>query len=701
MRECREERIKKLALAFKTGWEYRPGEEEAGSVIADCFLDMMDENWKRYSRLWEKQELEFQQSVPPVKEEGRRQKGAVCITVPAERNGKELAAGAKVSTISSQEQYLQFETTKALFLSSARLQYVIFEQKGVFWLLYDAAREGPMPEIPLFQAGGEKLQHPVFTWHYRNLCNGLKKCRWKLEFAQNKESSVHELLAAGSAPEVLFWAVSDGRTSYPLELVQTEEGLVLSGETKEYAGNLTDTEYEIRLELCAAEHIEGEEVPGQLQALLSGGFTLREIQNCWQADICIGESGATQEESVRPFGDVMEEQACLYIACDKALARENGELYVTFEESFLKEKCLPALKSRRYKKIIKKYPWLNSQETVYDWKASETVWEYWNGRVWCRIPENGSWDSSCQKEDSLRTFHFQRPEDMQACVVDGEEHFFLRARIERIENAYALYYEKWIPVWENIRIKTTPVPLGRREMRLQSLLGAGKEQMLFGFDTAVAETASFFTAVRNEETKKVQRQSWSPARSQLTGYADYGGREGFWVTAERQADTPLLTLLGLWNNYVEIVQSTTEAAERISAGSTFTVELLQEDTLQAVSPYDAFYDRVGAPFLDTRENAEHFFSHGRRILTAEDIRLLCKERYPFLSEFHCHMEDGTLVLTLGGEHGMPAENEIAEIREWLDGEICVKGNIWLQGCQVEVRQTENGGEGHAGKDRTG
>ncbi len=47
MRTYWEERIKKLALAFNTGWEYRPGEEEAGSVIADSFLDMMDENWKR------------------------------------------------------------------------------------------------------------------------------------------------------------------------------------------------------------------------------------------------------------------------------------------------------------------------------------------------------------------------------------------------------------------------------------------------------------------------------------------------------------------------------------------------------------------------------------------------------------------------------------------------------------------------------
>ena len=64
-----------------------PDSEEAGSVLADVFLDMAAENRKRYNKIWKKQEMAFLEASPEREESRRELSGALLVRASDQGNG--------------------------------------------------------------------------------------------------------------------------------------------------------------------------------------------------------------------------------------------------------------------------------------------------------------------------------------------------------------------------------------------------------------------------------------------------------------------------------------------------------------------------------------------------------------------------------------------------------------------------------------
>ncbi|MCM1192398.1 MAG: hypothetical protein NC123_10765 [Butyrivibrio sp.] len=667
-------RVKKLALSYKTGWEYLPESREAGSVLTDIFLDMEMENRDRLLKIWEKQKQVFLGVVPERKEEPRRLETALWVKAAGEIHGLQLTADARVYTVTEQGTLLGFRTISPLRLTAAGLRFVIY-RKGLWaWLCY---QEGDAFPVRLSPSPDRVLSRPVFQWRFRGLLDGHDSFMFEMEF---KEEAPPLAELPGS------WTIGDGRSSYAVNRQQSAAGIFLTGECPEFAGNLEGGVYELRLEPDPEELL-----PERWLKALSGEITLKEEAASPEPELCLTDSGPVCGGRVLPFGREPETAACFYLACDRAAAGASGELTLQFAEEYETEEKCPEPESKEYRKLYRKYPWLRREEQVQEWQAEETLWEYFDGSLWRVLPGSSGWNTGCRPEEpGERRYRFPIPEDISPCSVEGEEHLYLRLRIVRTKGAYAPWYRKRIPVLRDIRLGTEPRVFRPGERELPDIREAGAEKMYLGFDREVLPENCWYTG-KGRLTFETE---------QIKGRGERFGKKAWWV--ERPAKEEELTVF--LPNYVVIRQDAEETKEaepgQFPAGTYFYVETGKTGVLEAVSVADARYDRTGAPVQDEKAAAEHYFSHFGRMLTVTDLELLLQERYPFLQvkecsdcSFYPEREELEIKLTLLSQTEEEAEGRLQEVSDWLTGAVGRMGALWLQKAKVKcILKKQNGGD---------
>lgn len=688
-------RVKKLALSYGTGWEYLPESEEAGSVLTDGFLEMEAENHRRLERIWEKQEREFLQIVPAGEEAPRRLETALSVKAGEAGDGRWLDAGTPAYTVTEQGTLLRFRTVSPLCLSAARLCWIIRRRGFSAWLCY---REGDGFPVSLSEAPDRVLACPVFRWYFPGLCDGRDSFFFHAEFPG---ASGLPQEPAGS------WSVSDGRRRYPAVWRQEGGSFFLQGECAEFAGNLEGETYELTLELPA-----GEEPSGEWLRALAAGPVLREEAGGREPELCLADSGPCGSDRVLPFGREPEDGACLCLACDRAAAGSGRQLVLEFTEEYETEEKGPEPEweehlqqyRKAYGKLYRKYPWLERREQVQDWQVEETVWEYFDGRLWRPLPGSGEWNTGCRPEEPGERRHsLEIPRDISPCSLEGEEHIYLRLRAVRVRGAYAACYRKRIPVLRGLYFRSGEhrfMPAGRE---VPDPAEAGAEAVYFGFDRPVLAENCWYTG----RERLIFRQE------QIRGTEELFGRRACWVEMSDMGEE----LEAFLPNYVAVRQEAEGEEEpdprQVPEQTRFWVETGKLGVLDALSVPDARYDRAGAPVLDEVKAAEHYFAHFGRLLTERDLELMLGERYPFFRMKDCSYspERGELKVCLEmlpheeEEAFTQEEGRLREVSEWLGSVLRNAGPLWLQGagvsCVLSAETAVKGAENGRGEDQAG
>jgi len=678
-------RIKKLAFAYDTGWEYMPDTKEAGSVLTDIFLEMLDENKNRFGNIWLKHETEFLDIAPVYEGEQTLLMGFLSVKVSGENDGKWLPRGTEVYMVPDEGSLVWFTILSPLRLTAAKLKYA-FYQKGLYsWPVYDGGEKGDL----LFSASECRITHPEFKWKYINLCNGLTECRFIIK--------LH-----GISPDLNglegVWSIKDIRNSYPLKLEQTTEGMSLCGETPEFFNNRDDTEYEICLDIPCEK-----EGTAETLKILSQGFELTEPENICKADICLTDNDAGDGSKVYPFGNEPDTSACCYIACDEIFARDRGEIILSFTERFETEENLPPDRPGVSKKLYKKYPWLEQfktqieaqTENIYDWKPKETVWEYFNGNVWCILPESGDWKTGCMNEKSLeaeKKLLWHRPECMKACVIDGEEHFFIRLRLIKAENPYAIYYRKYIPVLENIRFSVKNHIWKCTQQQIPDMSEVYREKIYLGFDHEISPDNRWYKEYEGQTGKS---GCFFFDKNQILGWDVRLGHDAFWVELDAgeietdPGDSGEEVRVRLIPNYTEICGNASGKGEKYPAGTVFQVETEDMGVLDASLVKEISDDGIRDSGKDKIKAKENVFLRFDRIVTLMDIETFIKEAYPSLNVLSCELADtDELVLEVAAEL---TDSELAKLQKWVEDALRVRGSIWLEDCKVHVVQADGAG----------
>lgn len=686
MEEKWETRVKKLALAFETGWQYMPGSEEAGSVLTDLFLEMAGKNKERLERIWEKQELEFLQAAPVMGQEPEADcRGALLVTASGQEDGCWLEEGVLAWARGEQGETFRFRTACSLQLTAAGLRYAVYRRGLWAWLV--PGEQEKQGGIALFQPVGALLEYPVFCWHFSGLWDGRREFCFRVEFG--REAVPVEALCGD-------WTVSDGERCFPVTWRQSDSGCFLEGRTPEFAGNLSGRPYQVSLGFPDA----GKPV-GEWLELLCGEVFLAEGAREWEPEVCLAGFESCGPERVLPFGDAPEESACLYVSCD-GIPR-GSELGLLFRESFLEEERLPEPVPREYEKLYRKYPWLKTTGTVEEWRPEETRWEYFNGNLWRTLPGSECWNTGCGGEGGERDYVWQCPPDMRSCAVEGEEHLYLRLRLVRVSNAYAAFYRKRIPVLEGIRLAAGEYRETYCLREIPDPAVAGEEKMYLGFDREITPHNRWFAG-----------EGYGSFREeQLKGWDKLFGRKAFWAELTEKKEEILPCLLP---NYVQIRQEPEDKGRengeegefRIEPGTKFTLEPLYMGLLEAVCPWEICRAAGGTAEIPEKTAAEHGFAHFGRLLTPLDLELMLQERFPLLRVHSCvfrkeerclhielsfQAEDGNrkLFRTLQ-EQQRELGLALPRVRQWLEETVVKKGPLWLKDCGVEVTFQEGRSE---------
>lgn len=671
-------KVKKLALSYKTGWEYMPDSQEGGSVLTNIFLSMMQENQRRYDGIWEKHRQEFLSVMPQQeKKEVRRLKTGLAVRAPGKSHGETLVRETETYMVPEQGNLRRFVLQEDIRLTAAKLMYAVYQKGFCAWLAYDGGTDkGPDAfEIPLFQAVGEELSHPVFCWNFPDLCNGKSFADYVLEWEAEGDEGPN--LEDDVLPGI--WEIGDGTHRYPLEWSRSEGRCKLSGPMPAFAKNLEETCYELRLEIPA-----GEEADISWLKAFSREISLWEAGERREAQLCLTAAGACGGEHLLPFTDTPEAGMCCYLACDSVLAQRGREVTLRFTECYETEEHTPPETPKEYAKLYRKYPWLRSGETVKEWRVRETCWEYFDGNFWKRLPENKEREA---EEGFLR---WKIPQDMQPCSVEGEEHFYIRLRAVKVDNAYAAYYRKEIPVLEQICFEAEGRGVKPESVKLPEISEAEQTKMYLGFDHDITCDNRWHTG----------SGCFVFTPDQIIGRKVLFGREACW--AELEVGAPV-TLPALYANYVEILSlSETEEAEdlapRFPVGTVFHVETKEAGVLDAVSVCDARYDGRGSVLWQEEQWRESYLAGFGRVMSVMDIELLLSKRYPFFGVCSCQYAEEKRELTVVLESHKDSEKEcdraiqlqnlLPEIEEWLEEILRRMGPFSLRDCHVRCLERD-------------
>lgn len=723
MEEEWETRIKKLALAYKTGWQYQPGTDEAGSVLTDIFLEMERENQRRYQKISEKHRRRFLSAAPNPRPQPERLKTVLRVRTPEKSDGMWLPEDTQVYTVPAEGGLVRFRTVSPLKLTAARLCYAIYRSGFRAWLTDVGEGEAP---LSFFLPEGQPIACPDFRWYFRGLCDGRGNFCFAVKFKE----------AGESLPELKGeWKLCRGQVAVSLEWRQSEKGSFLSGESAVFENCLDSGIYELCF--CAGQAPDAAWLPA-----LYGGFALEEAPENSAPKWCLTDAGGQSAEKVLPFGRMLDEASCCYFVCDRMVAGRSGEITLRFTQRFEKEERLPAPMPEEYKKMYKKYPWLQQTGEVLDWSVKESVWEYFNGNFWCVLPESQGWKTgqypegemrgnecrpegnvkktggspeeeakktdSCMEEEAKKTdgspegeakdpdrhfegeqvCRFEKPNDMRTCIVEGEEHFFIRLRLVRVQNAYSAYYRKYIPVMEDVRFSAGARRIEAEGYRLPKREWAGEKKMYLGFDREITVQNRWYTG-----------GEWrSFAQGQIKGWGSRFGRDAFWVElAEEKAEV----LTGFCPNCVEVLQILPEEdedgklPEEIPASSLFFVETEELGVLEAVSLADAITgakvrDAFPAPQKPHREKG-NYFSHYGRLVTRMDLEIFMQERFPQLRLVSCSFTESSKEFFVTVQ--TDAKELLPELEAWLKNLLPKVGGLWFDGVLIRCALAKTGQDG--------
>lgn len=682
MDEKWETRVKKLALAYRTGWQYRPGSAEAGSVLTDIFLDMERENKKRFAKIWEKHKRKFLGAVPKAGREAAHLKTALTVKANEKSDGAWLSAGTVFYTVPGEGNLIRFRTVSPVLLTAANLSCAVYRDGFYAWLTYGGEEGNP---AILFVPEGKELARPKFRWSFSGLCDGRGQFSFFVKFKE----------APGTLPQLGGeWSIRSGQSVIPVQCLQDKAGISLCGESREFLEKFDSSDYELCLET------DGE--PGEeWLAALYGGFALEEKEETFSPKPCLTEDGCCKADRVLPFGHMLTEAACCYLACDRAVAGRSGQVTMHFWERYEKEETLPPPVPAGDEKIYKKYPWLRREEEILDWLPQESVWEYFNGNFWCPLPGSEAWQTGCHLQgEGEKEYRFEKPTDMESCLVEGEEHYFIRLRLVRVKNPYAVYHRKYIPVLEEIRFFVE----GRRLYADQCILPergwAGERKMYLGFDREVTTGQCWYTG----EGEFFFRQE------QILGWDTRFGRKAFWVELSEDGAGRITELCP---NYVKVQRIPVEGdgeneeenqtPEKIAAGSRFFAETKEFGVLEAVSRPDrcdgAWVEQYGMgdqmageesalPDMGGKTVSGNYFSHCGRVVTQMDLTFYMTEKYPQIRLVSCSFsEDGTEFFVTVKDGG-GAGSILPELEEWIAGILCEAGGLWFEGVRVKCSLAE-------------
>ncbi|MDE6590632.1 MAG: hypothetical protein K2K53_09880, partial [Oscillospiraceae bacterium] len=391
-------------------WRYAEDSGEPEGAVLRAAAELIEASWARVADLPQKHELAFLQGWKLEPLEADPVYACAALAAP---EGTPVPAGT--------EFYMSGDGTR-LWRTAEDAQAEPAQLAEQF--LTGSGKQIPLPlptsgqPVRLFDFHGEGLPGPELQFFHPDVFSSQGGCQ--VELTMTRQFS--RLLDLAGGGEARWSLVSTSGDAVPLAFpAKTEESL-------RFQLPAAPDGCALRVSLPAFD----------LPAEDNGAVTVR-TERREQPPAMIWD-GNTPLSGARwlPFGPIPELWRTCYLSCPDALALRGAWLTVSFALSFQEyEEQLPGMdKGPEYRPIMRRLP---QAPVVYEVRADQVLWEYWNGRTWLPIPGTegftGSFAAAGQGAVRIRA-RFLWPADAAPCEVGGHNGPWLRWRIVRAGNGW-------------------------------------------------------------------------------------------------------------------------------------------------------------------------------------------------------------------------------------------------------------------------
>lgn len=461
------EQFRRLAPFYTPEWRFTPDDPDPGAALLMIAAEMLNENVKRLNQVPLNHLISYLNLFDVSLLSARPARTFLTFT-PSDGAPAPVLLPAHIQIAApGGEQDVIFELEQPLLVTPARPLHMVCTDGELDQIVHVTDRlhqisvAGEPFAFPIFpgRLDNNMQRHELYIGH-PDVLNIVNPAFVQLEFSFDArrftlQETVRQLAEAGTVE----WSYYSDGSWRPFDEVSLD--MYRIGLRKSALAEIGETE----VNGVVSRWIRAAVAPGRMDRLGADG-RLPEIDGIRMQSAFDGAPGEGFEpdqlfqddieltaDGCYPFGEFFVPQSCFYVASREAFSKRRG--LVTLElllDRIPNRMSQPKPKDIDWKLIMKKSAF--DEPEVPRAAVIKVQWEYWNGKSWVRLFAGAEYESLFFNpyENEKLSLIFHCPPDMEETMVNSHINYWIRARILKLDNLYALdpiYMSPWI---ERLRI---------------------------------------------------------------------------------------------------------------------------------------------------------------------------------------------------------------------------------------------------------
>lgn len=446
------ENIKQLASYYIPEWDFNENQPDMGVALALIYANMLENTIDNLNELPHKYLYSYANLLKVKPLPASSAEGFVTIeVVEGAPDGVYIKKGTKLYATVDEESKVIFETENDLYAVDNDVKSIYYANpfNNSINCLYDYQKEEIFNPVNLFDnMAGESISEKYLyigdDHNFKISSNG----EIKLEFANFDHLYMNKKTIDLLGNEKNDWTLLFGNSEH--KLLHKIDGDKLSLKID----GIDDVSEETTLGDIRSIWIKCDYTNAYSKEEINANSIVSTVENySLTPDKTFTNDIENMTKTIKPFGDRIALYDEFYILSNEAFSKKNGLISLNFDLEYEKAKIDLGFEKQpvNWKMIMKERDFNDVEE--FDITIENIVWEYWNGNGWARLSVNEKYDKLFNGYITGRKqIVFKCPKDIKSNLVNAHEGYYIKGRINKVNNAYKTNGYYIVPKLSNLVI---------------------------------------------------------------------------------------------------------------------------------------------------------------------------------------------------------------------------------------------------------
>ena len=442
--------IKKLASYYIPEWDFNELKPDMGVALAIIYANMIESNIDSLNELPHKYTYDFANILRVKAKPATRAEGYVTIdVVSGVPEGVYIKKGARFYANTDENTKIAYVTAKDLFAIDNKINRIYLSDpiNNIINSIYDEEDNGSFEGIRLFDTNyGKKINEKKIYFGDENSFYISKNA--SIEITINNSTRINNLRETELLSNNVEWSFLCKNLEEKLIQKKNKNTveIILNSNIESYEKREINGNESIWLKCDYSKNNPKEEI-------LVNKINIKVKNRDLKADKTFANDIENHGEKILPFGERIAIYDEFYILSNEAFSKKGGKIEISFDLGYKKTPIDLGYEAQNvnWKMIMKERDFNETRE--YEISIENIIWEYWNGNGWARISiEDENYSLFNGNESGIKKIEFICPEDIKKNLVNAYEGYFIKARINKINNSYKTNGYYIIPTLDNLKI---------------------------------------------------------------------------------------------------------------------------------------------------------------------------------------------------------------------------------------------------------